>query len=725
MLDTVYGQTQNREVARNLNDILNGMNLTGSLYIGYPVIATADEKVTVDALLVSYERGVVVFTFCQIAPPTENIHAWKEIRDGQDRLYVAVENNLRRHDTLRVGRGLAVNINIVTLFPTNPHPPEEVAGCILSDLPNLRDILQKIPAMDIRFFRPLQAALQHVTTIKPKKKRETATRPDSRGAFLKRIELGIANLDQWQKRAAIESPEGPQRIRGLAGSGKTIVLALKAAYLHIQHPDWIIAVTFFTRSLYQQYEDLIRRFSFEYQGDEPNWDNLRIRHAWGGSDRGGIYTEIALDSGLPPRDYLYARSQYGMRDAFDGICNEILSTTSEIVPNPIYDAVLIDEAQDMPSSFFRMVYRFTRPPKRIVWAYDELQKLSEAGMPTLEELFGQGRDGQPAVYLTNSPEEAQQDITLPVCYRNPPWTLTVAHGLGFGTQRPEGLIQHFDDPNMWTEIGYHVLSGELQEGRNVTLERSPTSYPDYFQELLNSEDTVISHAFENGQQQAEWVAQSILDNLQTDQLEHDDILIILPSAYTAKKDAKIVMDALTRHGINSHLAGVTSSRDQIFIRNSIALANIYRSKGNEAAMVYVLNAQQCVSGPELITLRNTLFTAITRSRAWVRICGYGSGIQQLRQEIEIISRSQYRLAFRIPTSPELAKIRQIHRELSADERSRMQKATVGLQSFVEALDRGDIVIENLPFELRSAIAKYFNNQANANEDTERDSDGTS
>jgi superfamily I DNA and RNA helicase len=128
-----------------------------------------------------------------------------------------------------------------------------------------------------------------------------------------------------------------------------------------------------------------------------------------------------------------------MRDAFDGVCSEVLSATSETAPNPIYDAVLIDEAQDMPSPFFRMVYKFTRPPKRIIWAYDELQKISEAGMPSLEDLFGQDKDGQPVVYLTNSPDHPQQDVILPVCYRNPPWALTVAHGLGFGTQRPEGL----------------------------------------------------------------------------------------------------------------------------------------------------------------------------------------------------------------------------------------------------------------------------------------------
>ena len=35
-------------------------------------------------------------------------------------------------------------------------------------------------------------------------------------------------MDKWQRTATYEIPNKPQRIRGLAGSGKTIVLALKA-----------------------------------------------------------------------------------------------------------------------------------------------------------------------------------------------------------------------------------------------------------------------------------------------------------------------------------------------------------------------------------------------------------------------------------------------------------------------------------------------------------------
>ena len=124
-------------------------------------------------------------------------------------------------------------------------------------------------------------------------------------------------------------------------------------------------------------------------------------------------------------------------------------------------------------------------------------------------------------------------------------------------------------------------------------------------------------------------------------------------------------------------------------------------------MVYVVNANECMSGPELITLRNTLFTAITRSRAWVRVCGVGESMVQLQEEIEGITRNNFQLKFKIPTVGELAEIRQIHRELTSSERSRAQKAQRDLGSFIEALDRGDISIDNLPIELRAAAARYF------------------
>jgi hypothetical protein len=106
-------------------------------------------------------------------------------------------------------------------------------------------------------------------------------------------------------------------------------------------------------------------------------------------------------------------------------------------------------------------------------------------------------------------------------------------------------------------------------------------------------------------------------------------------------------------------------------------------------MVYVVNAQECFSGYELITLRNILFTAITRSRAWVRLCGWGPDMAKLTEEIEQVRRRDFRLEFRVPTEEELKKMRMIHRELTEAERAKRTRAEKGL---AEALGLWNAVI---------------------------------
>lgn len=702
MLEIVYGETQKQQIAAQLRDVLRGMQLNGTFYIGYPVIASADEKIMIDAMLVTQEHGLIAFLFRDTAPQTNDADGWAAMKDAQDRIYYALDANLSRHEALRAGRKLAVEIEPIILFPVAPGLPDLVQSRF-AGLDNVADVVADCHSLNADYLRPLQSALQRVTTIKPQKKREKVTKASSRGGILKEIEKGVANLDQWQKKAAIETPEGPQRIRGLAGSGKTVVLALKAAYLHAQHPDWNIAVTFQTRSLYQQIQDLIRRFSFEALNDEPNWERLRVMHAWGGRYQDGVYTEIADHLGATPRDFLYGKTQYGMNAAFQGVCAELLSVTNVAPAEPLYDAVLIDEAQDLPPEFFQLIYRFTAAPKRIVWAYDELQTLSESIMPATDDLFGHDPAGRPLVTLNNTEGQPRQDVILPICYRNTPWSLTLAHALGFGIYRKPKLVQHFDDPVLWSEIGYQVVNGSLDLGHEVTIERAPTTYPDYFKRLLNPADAVVCQAFDNAIEQAEWIARSIEDNLGQDELEADDILIILPIALTAKNDAGNLVAALARRNIAAHLAGVTTSRDEMFVKGSIAIANIFRSKGNEAPMVYVANAQACYSGYELIKLRNILFTAITRCRAWVRICGWGKDIAPLMDEINAVRDNQYRLSFRIPSSDELKELRRIHRDRTAGEKAELKKFEKQLRSDLERVVSGEIPMEALAPEVRDLL----------------------
>lgn len=646
-LDVIFGEYKDQEAVSNFVQAARSANLHGTLYIGYPVLTVDDEKIEFDAVLVSRDRGVVVFDlYSLVAGHNQGLDEETKLR--QEKLYAALYNRLNSFSELRSGRRLAIEISTVTIHPISETLEQaednQIVG--LERLGHL-SVFPEATWPDDPKIEHLNAAIQRISNLKPRKKRANVTLPNSKGAIIREIEKKVANLDLWQKRGSIEYVNGPQRIRGLAGSGKTVVLALKAAYLHVKRPDWDIVVTFNTRSLYQQFESLITRFVFAQISEEPDWEKLHIMHAWGGSDRTGVYKEYADATNHAYKDFGTAARVFGYEDAFKGACDEALAGTPENELG-MYDMMLVDEAQDLPSSFFKLAYRMVKNPKRIVWAYDDLQNLSDVQLPSAKELFGLKDDGQPKVVLENNPDRPLEDIVLPRCYRNPPWTLLSAHGMGFGVHRTP-MAQMFTDPTIWKRLGYTSIQDKIDFDHDVQIERTPESIPSFFSELLTPEETLVGWKFDSTQAQYDWVAETIKTLISTDELEHSDILLILPNVRQSKSAGALLLKTLVREGLSGHIPGQTSSRDEIFREKSIAITHIYRAKGNEAPVVFVLNSEFCESLHGIKQRRNILFTAMTRSRAWTYILGVGDGMDQLGAELQKIKDDGFSLNFHYPT----------------------------------------------------------------------------
>lgn len=240
------------------------------------------------------------------------------------------------------------------------------------------------------------------------------------------------------------------------------MLALKVAYLHAQNEEWRIGVTFNTRSLKEQFKRLINNFTIEQTGTEPDWGNIDILNAWGAPgdrERDGIYHKYCREHSIDFVDYGTAKRKYGQGSEFSGACGEALKAI--VKPKPIYDIILVDEAQDLPPEFLRLCYRFLKEPKRLVYAYDELQSLTGQAVLPPEELFGKDAANQPVVKLNlEEGTSPRQDIILEKCYRNSRPLLATAHAIGFGIYREKGLVQFFEQDTLWTDVGYTVESGD-------------------------------------------------------------------------------------------------------------------------------------------------------------------------------------------------------------------------------------------------------------------------
>lgn len=706
-IEVIYGHRNNFDTADAIEEIvlqsLSNSEAKGTLYFGYPIVAKQfdDEGLLVEALLVTEEHGVIVFT-------PSNLPVNK-IQNYQDDLYVFFEGKLKNNDNLKRRRDLIPSLNVVTYLPHSSN--EEYTVTNVDDFVSvLNEGLEK-EQENKSSFKYINTVVESIVNLKPKVKREISN-PNSKGALLRDIEKEIANLDGYQKKAALEVSNGPQRIRGLAGSGKTIVLALKAAYLHTAHPTKKICITFNTRSLKEQFVDLVRRFTFEHINDEPNWDNLSIIHAWGSNSEEGIYFNICKTYQQGYYNFGNAKNRFGYSNAFQGSCDELLNNIKLQENKPLYDILLIDEAQDLPQSFFELCLKIIKEDKHIIWAYDELQNIGKFTMESPEILFGKDSQGNPNIKdLINEPKQPRKDLVLKTCYRNPPNILAAAHSLGFGINRPGNeatrFIQFFDEPSFWEDIGYQVVSGELGLGKQVELERDRAHIPSYFNGSLENTN-LATKTFGNVNEQYEYVANQIQHSLQNDEILPSDILIINANPLTTRKDLMPLLRYLAERGIDSHLAGVTSSVDEFFIDGKVTLSGIYRAKGNEAAMVFIVNSEYCYEGADLSTRRNILFTAMTRSKAWVHLLGCGVSMQALQQEVEVLRENNFKLKFTYPTEDELLSIRKIHRDLNQTEK----QAFSNLENIIKQIEDQSIapeIFQTLSKEQQNTLKNLFKN----------------
>ena len=232
--------------------------------------------------------------------------------------------------------------------------------------------------------------------------------------------------------------------------------------------------------------------------------------------------------------------------------------------------------------------------------------------------------------------------------------------------------------------------------------------PLFLEEHTPLEELIKFEVFDSVRDMNQMLFDSIVKNIHEDELKPEDILVINPDPFTTQKNVGIVRKALQQNEIDSEIAGVTTSRD-IFRKNgSVTFTGIFRAKGNEAAMVYIIHAQDCADSYDpnhLALIRNRLFTAITRSKAWVRVLGIGPSMQALKEEWETLKNNDYALKFVYPTEKQKNTLKLINKDMSVQERNRRRKLTHNIQEIIHAINSGELPTELIPEELINILKK--------------------
>ncbi len=452
---------------------------------------------------------------------------------------------------------------------------------------------------------------------------------------IKELDKQIASLDDEQERVALEIAPGPQRIRGLAGTGKTVLLAMKAANIHILNPGKKILFTFNTQSLYNQAMELISKTYRDHIGTDPDWDLLHVRHGWGGRNRPGVYSDLCARQGVAPLDLRMARSINRMKDSFQVCCEHALQRA--VLPE--YDFILVDEAQDFPKEFFRILYMLSIPKEpRIYWAYDELQSLSSLEIPKPEDLFGYDDNDKPLVTLEGEdyPGPIEKDFVLHRSYRCPQQVLMLAHAIGLGIHSPTGPVQMLENQGYWEAVGYKIESGKLQKGQKVIISRPAENSPNPIYEIYSKQKLVTVDVFRDRALELDWIAESINRDVRIEGAAPRQIVVISLDTSKAKEYLTSLQKRLVDFNIASTIPGLIDNTSAFAEAGKVTFSTVYRAKGNEAHIIYILGFDSLYDYLEGIGNRNRAFASITRSKAWVRITGTGKKMDAAKEEIDKI-----------------------------------------------------------------------------------------
>jgi superfamily I DNA/RNA helicase len=174
------------------------------------------------------------------------------------------------------------------------------------------------------------------------KARERATETELHGAVRENMRF---RLDSDQERLAASLDEPFSFIRGVAGSGKTLVLIARAKYLKSIHPDWNIRIVCFNKALKQLLSSQVR-----------NLKGVTVETFYEYTVRtGDSFKQIGATENIASRELGLFRGQGISKSA---------------------DAILVDEVQDFLPSWIEYLIETLRPSRGgILVAGDENQAL--------------------------------------------------------------------------------------------------------------------------------------------------------------------------------------------------------------------------------------------------------------------------------------------------------------------------------------------------------------
>jgi len=182
-----------------------------------------------------------------------------------------------------------------------------------------------------------------------------AEAPDKEGKISQFLPELIKVMDTQQEKIARNLGEGHRIIHGVAGSGKTLLLAFRCLQLHERHPGQPILVLCYNKALAAWLSDMLHT--------RGAGDAVQVRHFHGWCKDMCVLYHLDLPAG--DKD-LFAKQVEAV----------IAGVEQERVPRGQYAAILIDEGHDFEPEWFRLLVQMVDPETNsLLLLYDDAQSI--------------------------------------------------------------------------------------------------------------------------------------------------------------------------------------------------------------------------------------------------------------------------------------------------------------------------------------------------------------
>lgn len=239
----------------------------------------------------------------------------------------------------------------------------------------------------------------------------------------------ITVMDKEQEKVARDLGDGHRLIHGVAGSGKTLILAHRAIQLGSAGLSKPILVLCFNKSLATRLAELLMA--------KGAGNNVQIRHFHGWCKEMCALYQLDLDDSSGAKVF-----EQQVQAVMNGV-------EKGRVPSAQYSAILIDEGHDFEPEWFRLIVQMLDPATdSLLLAYDDVQSIYKRKKPKSWSSVGINAQGRSRILKIN--------------YRNTAEALDIAYR--FVEDYLDTKASHEDIPLVRPEVG-------LRHGRTPQIKR--------------------------------------------------------------------------------------------------------------------------------------------------------------------------------------------------------------------------------------------------------------